>query len=82
MMILTASAAAHRGNPGDLVVVALVLIAAWVVSLLLWPFARCGRCEGSGTSPGSSGKRWGDCRRCGGSGKRLRLGARLVRRDL
>jgi hypothetical protein len=42
-----------------------------------WPYSRCWACDGSGkrTSPG--GKHWRPCRRCGGSGTRIRLGRRL-----
>lgn len=61
----------------------LILIAAaaisyggWRVSLRLWPYAPCRWCNGAGTSPGSNRKRLGRCRRCGGSGRRLRRGAR------
>lgn len=54
------------------------VVAVWAVGLLLWPFCPCGRCGGSGKNTGSNGKRWGTCRRCKGTGRRLRLGARLM----
>ena len=47
----------------------------WRLSLRLWPYARCRRCNRSGTNWGSDRDRWGPCRKCGGSGKRRRLGA-------
>lgn len=77
-----AVAAARHASPGVLVLAGIGLIAAWIISLLLWPYAPCTRCKGSGRNPGSNRGRWGNCRKCGGSGKRFRLGARLVRRDL
>jgi hypothetical protein len=54
--------------------IAIVVVA--IASRRLWPFANCGSCGGSGRSLGSDGRRWGVCRRCGGSGHRRRLGAR------
>ena len=54
----------------------IALAAVAVVSRLLWPFARCRACGGSGTNAGSNRRRWGVCGRCGGSGKRTRFGAR------
>jgi DnaJ-class molecular chaperone len=61
---------------------ALVLtpIIVYVVSVFLWPYARCRVCRGSTTSRGSSRHRWNVCGRCGGSGQRVRLGARLLGR--
>jgi len=58
----------------------LVLFGVLVGSLYLWPFAPCWKCEGSGRNPGSKRKRYGQCRRCGGAGRRIRLGARTVHR--
>ena len=75
-----AAAAGHHASPGVLVLIGLGLFAAWFVSLLLWPNAPCTLCKGSGRNAGSSSRRWGSCRRCGGSGKRLRFGAGLARR--
>jgi DnaJ-class molecular chaperone len=65
--------------------IALVLIWAtgYVISLKIWPYGRCGRCEGTGRNTGSNARRWGTCKRCKGSGKKQRLGAQMVyrRRD-
>lgn len=63
-----------------LAVLGLAALAGWTVSLYLWPFAPCRRCEGGGRNPGSNRKRHGQCRRCGGSGRRTRFGARTVHR--
>jgi hypothetical protein len=50
----------------------------WLVRAWLWPFAPCRRCKGSKTNRGSTRKRFGNCRRCGGSGYRQVLGSRTV----
>jgi DnaJ-class molecular chaperone len=52
-----------------------VVLAGWQVSLRIHPFARCRTCEGTGLNPGSKGRRFGLCRTCGGSRRRVRLGA-------
>ncbi|HET9969818.1 MAG TPA: hypothetical protein VFQ68_16405 [Streptosporangiaceae bacterium] len=61
-------------------VVALVLGAAYVVSLKIWPETYCRRCEGGGRNAGSNRKRFGRCRACGGSGRKPRLGTRMITR--
>lgn len=60
----------------DSVLLLISFAAVAVASRILWPFARCRSCRGSGRSWGSNHRRWGVCGRCGGSGKRRRLGAR------
>ena len=42
-----------------------------------WPFARCRRCHGSGDLRAPLGRGLRLCRRCGATGRRLRLGRRL-----
>lgn len=44
----------------------------------VFPFGRCraAKCAG-GRIFSRNGKHWHDCRRCGGTGKRLRLGTRI-----
>lgn len=59
----------------ELLAGAAIAVAGWRVSVRLWPNARCSACGGTGRNAGSNSQRWGTCRRCGGSGKRLRLGA-------
>ena len=56
------------------------LLICWLVSLYLWPFGPCGRCSGKGTNRGSNRKRFGDCKRCGGTRRRQRLGSKTVHR--
>jgi len=66
--------------------IALTLTAAlgaawWRLDLRWHPYARCRWCQGRrGRNPGSTGGRWGNCRRCGGSGERLRWTAKDERR--
>jgi hypothetical protein len=43
-----------------------------------WPYSRCWSCSGTGKSASPSGRHWRPCRRCGGSGTRVRLGGRLL----
>lgn len=62
-----------------LVVIILLVFAGRVLTLYLWPYRPCRRCEGSGRNPGSKRARFGQCRHCDG-GKRIRLGARTVHR--
>jgi len=52
--------------------------AIWTVRAYFWPFATCRRCSGKRTNPGSGRKRWGACKRCGGTGQRQVLGSRAV----
>lgn len=53
-----------------------VVLAARQLSLYLWPYAKCRWCRGKGRNLGSNSDRWGNCFRCGGSGKKLRRGAK------
>lgn len=65
-----------------LVIAAVLAAVGYRVSLWLWPYTRCSRCEGTGRKGGSNAKRWGPCKKCGGSGRQERLGVRLFsRRD-
>jgi hypothetical protein len=65
------------------VLFALIALVVWVVSLYLWPFAHCLKCQGSGKNRGSKTRgrgRYGQCRRCKGTGRRNRIGAKTVHR--
>lgn len=61
--------------PAALVVV--LIVVGYAVTCWLWPYTACGRCGGSGKARSPSGKAFRDCRRCRGSGRRVRLGRRL-----
>jgi hypothetical protein len=62
------------------------LAAGYLIACAIWPFASCWHCE-QGKKRSPSGKAWRTCRRCKGSGARLRIGRRLwnawsgIRRD-
>ena len=58
------------------VLIVLALIAGYAVFLLARPEKTCRSCRGWG----AKGRRRSYCTRCGGTGKRFRLGARLVHR--
>jgi DnaJ-class molecular chaperone len=66
------------------IAVALIAIGGggWLVSLWLWPYKTCSWCDGTGRSPGSNSRRHGLCWRCKGSPRKLRRGARMVKRGL
>lgn len=63
-----------------MVLLALAALAAWLLSLYVHPFTRCGRCGGSGLNKGSSGKRYGLCKACGGSRRKQRFFSRALHR--
>jgi hypothetical protein len=42
-----------------------------------WPFAACRKCKGGGRFRSGSGRSWRRCRKCGGTGERVRLGRRF-----
>lgn len=52
---------------------AVYAFAAWV-----WPFTACRKCHGGGKLRSPSGRNWRRCKRCGGTGRRLRLGRKIV----
>ena len=56
------------------VLVILALVPAYAVFLLVKPDKQCRSCRGWG----AKGRRRAACSRCGGTGKRFRIGARLV----
>jgi hypothetical protein len=58
------------------VLIALAGIAGYALFLLVRPGKTCRSCRGWG----AKGRRRSYCTRCGGTGKRFRLGARLVHR--
>ena len=64
----------------QLVLIAALVIAVRCAYLLRYPWGPCPRCKGRKVNKGSTGKRWGMCRRCAGTGQRQRFGARAVHR--
>lgn len=56
----------------------LVLAAAYYVECAVFPWGKCSRCKDSpGRLMSPDGKHWRACRRCKGTGKRLRVGRRV-----
>lgn len=63
-----------------LVLILALIAAVYLLFAYLYPYAVCSACKGrKNYSP--SGKYWNECGRCTGSGKQLRLAARLLGRD-
>jgi hypothetical protein len=54
-----------------------LLALVYLLACVLDPVTHCWACGGYRTG---RVRRWRDCARCGGSGERVRLGARLWRR--
>ena len=55
----------------------LLLAVVYVIECIVWPFAKCPRCHGSGKRGRKDGKVFRLCRRCKTTGRRLRVGRRL-----
>jgi hypothetical protein len=80
---LTAGKPGHGGGGAGaayLILAGLVLAAVWAGSLYIHPFTRCGSCGGSGLNKGSTGKKFGTCKACGGSRRKQRFGSRTLHR--
>lgn len=54
-----------------------LLIVGYLLACWIWPFAACRRCDGDGKFRSPSGKAWRPCRKCRGTGARLRIGRRV-----
>lgn len=74
---------------GTVLLLAAVSIAFWLVSLWLHPYRPCPRCSahavkrgGSGRNRGSGKRSFGSCRKCDGTGRVRRIGARAVHRSI
>jgi hypothetical protein len=63
-----------------LVLAVVIAVAIWLGSLYVHPFTSCGKCGGTGLNKGSSGKRFGMCKACGGSRRRQRSGSQALHR--
>jgi hypothetical protein len=60
-----------------LALAATVLLAGYLLACWLWPFSSCLVCGGNGKRRSPSGRAWRNCRRCRGTGTRLRVGRHL-----
>ncbi len=78
---MTPLSAATATNSATLIGIAVGTVLLWsagyVIACAFWPFAACGRCDGTGKHRSPSGKAWRKCRRCRGSAARLRFGRRV-----
>lgn len=57
-------------------VVCIVVALGWLVRAIAFPWVACPNCDG--TAKFRDGKAWRFCRRCGGTGRRVRLTRRIV----
>ncbi|GAA3576929.1 hypothetical protein [Kribbella ginsengisoli] len=56
----------------------LAAVALYLLGCLVFPYSNCTKCAGSGKSRAPRGKAFRDCRRCKGTGRRTRIGSRLI----
>lgn len=81
-MVLIAATATEDGLSARGVAVLIVVTVLWflgyLITCVLWPFAACRKCKGSGRFRSPSGRAWRSCRKCKGSGARLRTGRRVI----
>lgn len=61
-----------------LVKLGLVLAVIYLATLAFWPYTPCGWCGGGGRNAGSNSRWFGNCWFCDGSGRKLRLGRRVL----
>lgn len=64
----------------QLIVLIGIVVGVYLLSCLLWPYTKCGACKG-GRHASPFGRSWRNCGRCGGRGRKLRLGAHLFRSE-
>jgi hypothetical protein len=63
-----------------LTLAALLGAGVYAGACLFWPWTACEKCEGAGKFRSPSGKNWRPCPRCGGSGRKERFGAVVLRK--
>lgn len=80
MTTLAAATAGHTANPLTVILLAIGIVAAYALSLFVWPWRPCPRCRGTRVNPGSNRRRYGMCTRCAGTGRTRRIGATAVHR--
>ena len=78
--IATAHTAGHGADPLSLILIGFAVAACYLLSLYVWPLRPCSRCHGTRVNRGSTGRRFGLCKRCGGTGRTRRPGATTVHR--
>jgi DnaJ-class molecular chaperone len=55
-------------------------VAGYLAACRWWPYAACWRCHGDGKKRSPTGRAWRPCKRCKGTGTRLRIGRRILNR--
>lgn len=61
-----------------LALLASTALLVYLVGCRWWPVTACRRCDGSGKVRSPNGRNWRPCKRCSGSGGRLRIGRRVM----
>jgi hypothetical protein len=64
---------------GFFIIVGIIFLFGYYLSIKVYPFTKCKYCDGRGrfSAPAPYSYAWGRCRKCGGTGRKDRLGARL-----
>lgn len=75
-------AARDFSGPGAVALAATGVAAWFLISRWRWPYRPCSSCKATGRNKGSNSRRHGDCKRCGGTRRVQRPGARTVHRVL
>jgi hypothetical protein len=76
ILLLTAAATVAALDPSQWVALGVLAVVGWrLLAILLFPYAPCWHCRGSGKH--RSGRYWRPCRKCKGTGRRTRLGRRI-----
>jgi hypothetical protein len=72
------SSGAHL-HPWRLLIGAVVIaLVVYALACTVTPFAQCRRCDGNGKYRKPTGRAWHPCKRCTGSGHRLRWGRHIT----
>jgi hypothetical protein len=77
LAVATATPHLPGGMVGALVILGVVWVIFYLIACAIWPWRSCPRCEG-GKRRSPTRRAFRDCRRCGGRGRRLRLGGRRL----
>lgn len=60
------------------VLAAIAWLGGYSAACWIWPFTNCRKCHGDGKLRSPSGRNWRRCKRCRGTGRRLRTGRQLL----
>ncbi|MBI1759392.1 MAG: hypothetical protein HYR62_09235 [Actinobacteria bacterium] len=77
-VLAAAQDAGTTGMPVSFAILA-AIVGTYLLSLYLHPYSKCKTCNGTGKHAGAMfGYAFRACRSCGGSSRRLRLGAKFL----